>query len=686
MNAWPRMTDFDMPRGTVRLATVALLLCTALALANLPARDFPAGWLLALVVPGALLARLPATTAPLWRALLAVALQSLALWLALEHADALSRPAALACTILPPLAFVTARQQETDGALGLFLSFCVLLVGVILDGVHVPLVLAYGVTACLTLRTTAHLAACRVSRAPHRLATPRRTGAVFASALGLALPCLVAAFAVERTIGLLPSPSRSGRTAATDAANERDRRRVGLDDSFVLDGSNGVLSDLRGEQLVLVRAVDERAVPNDLYLRSGFFAVAGLDRWQIGPLDHAVAARADSHVLRRPLPGERVHWLELDRFAGARNFVFMPPAALEIRGIDDLVVDGTREWLRQLDGSRQDVYAVAFQRPAPPPADLPLDPRGPALGLLSLPAGLVHAPFLALLDRWQVGNEPLAAAAAIAAGLAQHCRYDRIEPTGPFTHALENFLFADGDRRGYCMHFASAAAMLLRLRGIPCRIGVGLYGGEPDRSEPSARIFGSQHAHAWVEIPFAGRGYVVFDPTPPPERGRRMPSRLDTSGRLDGDAAAAANAAARNGWHALLDFVLQPWLLLVALLLAIASTLWPTGPVRRPTTPMPPVARSARRLLARLLRALSVAGHVRRHGDTLERFVHELAAQGRLLPEVHAAIRAYQEVRFGGRELDDAHAGVLQRGIAAAERMPPAATAAAQSAAHAGQT
>ncbi len=672
-------------RGTERLAAAALLTCAAVALANLPAQDFSPGWLAALVVPGLLLGRLPPATSHWRRALLTSGLQALALWLGLEFAGTLSRPAALAGTILPPLAFVTSRRQETDGALGLFLSFCVLLVGVILDGVHAPLVFAYGLAACVTLRTTAHLAACRVGRAPQGMPTPRRTATVFGSALALALPCLLAAYAVERSIGLLPTPGHSARDVVGAGGTDRGRRRVGLDDSFVLDGGRGTLADLHGEQLVRVRTATGQAVPEDLYLRSGFFATAGLDRWQIGQLDKQVAGRAESHPLRRPLPDAPVEWLELERFAGARNFVFAPPATVEIDGIDDLIVDDLREWLRQPDGSRQDAYALGYQRLPAPPADLPVDPRARRLGLLTLPTGTDLAPFEQLLDTWRVGTSPRAAAEAIAAGLMQHCRYDRVEPVGPHAHALENFLFADGDRRGYCMHFASAAALMLRLRGIPCRIGVGLYGGEADRSEAGARVYGSQHAHAWVEIPFVGRGFVVFDPTPPPERGRRMPSRLDERGVADAANAAQAEPAG-SPWRTLLDFVLQPWLLVVALLLAIASTLWPAGPARPGAAAMPPVARNARRLLSRLLRALGAAGHGRRPGETLESFARTLAERGRLLPEVQAAFLAYQEVRFGGRAFDDARALVLQQGIVAAERMQLASSAAPQAEAAAGQT
>ena len=671
------------PVGAVRVATIALWACAALALANLPLRDFPPGWLFALCAPGVLLGLLPRTDAHFRRALLAMALQSLALWLALQWAGTLSRPAALACTILPPLAFVTARQQDTDGALGLFLSFCVLLVGVILDGVHAPLVVGYGLAACLALRATALLAACRVGRPAPAAAHRRPARHLAASALALAVPCLFAALAVDGAIGLAPSPSRIRQGAGDDSGAGLDtnaRRHVGIDDSFVLDGG-GALSDLIGERLVRVRSATGDRLPADLYLRSAFFAAPGLDQWRIGGLEARAAESGSGHVLRRPLAGAPVHWLEVERFAGARGFVFAPPGTIEVQGVDGLAVDAVREWLRQVDGRRQGTYAVAYQRLPLPRPGTPIDGRAPRLGLLSLPASLDRRPFERLLAEWRVGSEPREAALAIAEGLASHCRYDRVEPTGPYAHALQNFLFADGDRHGYCMHFASAAALMLRLRGVACRIGVGLYGGEADRDEPGARVYGSQHAHAWVEIPFAGRGYVVFDPTPPAERGQRAPTPAERD-EPAATSAPAATAPAIDPWRAVVDFVLQPWLLLGALLLALASTLWPARRAPAPALPTPPVARSARRLLARLLRALAAAGLPRRRGQTLERFAHELQRDGRLLPEFTAAFTAYQEVRFGGRPFDAPRERSLRSAVEAAERL----RAETASAAAAGQT
>jgi transglutaminase-like putative cysteine protease len=656
-------------RGAERLSWLATVTGTVLAIATLPPGQVPIEWLVAFTAPAVSLGLLRRRTEHPWRrAALATVLQVAACWLAFDAVGPLSRPAALACTILPPLSFVTARHRDADSALALFLAFCMLLVGSILGGVRLPLVAAYAAAACVALRVDASLAVRRETRPPARAADRGALGLAL-SAAAMVLPCLFAAVAIERTIGYLPSPSRD-RTDASDAADASARsRRVGLSDSFVLGGGD-LLTNLTGEQLVRVVGENGAPVPTDLYLRSGFFAEPGLDRWQLGALETSLRP-GDTHTLRRPRADVPMVRFDLERYHGARNFVFVPPGVVTVQGVGDLVVDGAREWLRQREGAPMTPYVVAWQDLPPPALDEAIDPRWRRHGLARLPTNLDRARFLALLTEWQVSGPPLQAAARIAEGLARRCRYDRIEPVGPYAHAIENFLFATGDRRGYCMHFASAAALLLRLCDVPCRIGVGLHGGDADPTEPGARIFGSQHAHAWVEIPIGNRGYVVFDPTPPAERGQRMPSLADPTAP-DDEARAARERDTGGGFADLLVFVTQPWLLAVVLLLAIASTRWPARDRGTALAALPPLARNARRLLQRLLRALGDGGHVRRHGETLEQFAARLATEPATAPAIAAAFAAYQEVRFGGRPFDDEREGRLQAGVEAALRCSPA--------------
>ena len=662
MNGWHR------PAQTAeRVAAAALCGCGILALANLPADELPLAWLLAFTLPAALVGLLQNRLRRPWqRGLLAVALQVSALALLWRFGEPLSRPAALACTILPPLAFVIARRADADAALGLFLSFCVLLVGIILDGVAVPLVACYGAFACLALRSEAHLAAHGASQS-RRTPSPRPPigASVLLSGALLGVPCLFAALAIERGLGLVPSPSRAPRAAVEHAAPVvAGPRMVGLDDSFLLDGGSGVLSDARGAPLLRVHTKDGGPVPRDLYLRSGFFAVPGLDRWQIGALDLQQRAGTD-HLLHPPLPQPEVSWLEFDRRDGARNLVFVPPHACELRGVPELESDAGREWLRQRERAAQTDYAVGYQRLLPDPGLAP-DRRGAGDGLLTLPAGLDRAAFDALLHEWDATGSAARIAERIGAGLARHCRYDQSEPRGPHAHALLNFLFAPDDRRGYCMHFASAAALLLRLQGVPCRIGVGLHGGDAEAAGKGARLYGARHAHAWVEIPCAGRGYVVFDPTPARTRSPDAPAPSAVPG--DGTTIAASAPPAIALLDDLAAFAAQPWLPVAVLLLVLAAAMWPVGAPRSRARPAPPAAKGARTLLARILRALGDAGHPRSPGQTLELFAQQLAARQQLAPEVRDAFAAYQHVRFGGRAFDGEHERRMLLGVAVAER------------------
>jgi hypothetical protein len=657
-----------MPVLARRIESLLLLCCTTLALANLPARDLPLGWLLAFTLPGAVLGLLPKPVKGQWdRALLAVMLQAAACYSALKTEGPMTRPAALACTILPPLAFVTTRREESDGALGLFLSFCVLLVGIILDvdGNHVPVVAAYVAAASMSLSSAAYLTARAVSKPPAPAPAERLpTRDLLASSGAVAIACLAAAFAIERALSLLPSPSgpRSAPAVASGGSSDGPRT-VGLADTFVLTGGR-ILPELRGERLLRVRAKDGAPVPADLYLRSGFFAAPGLDRWELGSLDRTLAPRAASFSLRPPQPQVPVERLEVERFPAARNFVFVPLDTCEVAGIEGLLVDSKRGWLRQQESARQSVYEVSWQRLDGLPTG-PIDADASSQELSGLPDGFERRPFEDLLAAWQVGAEPRQAMEGIAAGLRRHCRYELAEPVGPYPTAIQNFLFAAADRRGYCMHFASAAALLLRVLSIPCRIGVGVYGGEVDPHEATARSYGSRHAHAWVEVPFR-RGWLVFDPTPPAERGRREPPAVDSaSGSEVANTARTTEDALGNAF----DLLTQPWLLALALLLALLSALWPAGSPRPDRVSTPPVAKPARRLLGRMLKALAEAGHVRTRSQTIESFARELRRLDRLLPEVDAAFLAYQEVRFGGRTFDDERERAMVLGVVAASRL-----------------
>ncbi|MCC3297277.1 transglutaminaseTgpA domain-containing protein [Arthrobacter caoxuetaonis] len=77
-------------------------------------------------------------------------------------------------------------------------------------------------------------------------------------------------------------------------------------------------------------------------------------------------------------------------------------------------------------------------------------------------------------------------------------------------------------RSGYCVHFASAMAVMAREVGIPSRMGLGYAPGRstnqtaagPDGQELDEYAVDSRDAHAWPELYFEGVGWVRFEPTP----------------------------------------------------------------------------------------------------------------------------------------------------------------------------
>ena len=74
--------------------------------------------------------------------------------------------------------------------------------------------------------------------------------------------------------------------------------------------------------------------------------------------------------------------------------------------------------------------------------------------------------------------------------------------------------------RGVCVHYASAAAVLLRAMGIKARLAIGYlanwltpytYRSQPLSSSERVVVLSS---HAWVEIYIPGFGWIPYDPTP----------------------------------------------------------------------------------------------------------------------------------------------------------------------------
>jgi len=85
-----------------------------------------------------------------------------------------------------------------------------------------------------------------------------------------------------------------------------------------------------------------------------------------------------------------------------------------------------------------------------------------------------------------------------------------LEPPLLGAHAVDEFLFTT--RQGFCEHFASAFAFLMRAAGVPARVVMGYLGGDVNSVDRIITVRQSE-AHAWTEVFLQGRGWVRVDPT-----------------------------------------------------------------------------------------------------------------------------------------------------------------------------
>jgi transglutaminase-like putative cysteine protease len=134
-------------------------------------------------------------------------------------------------------------------------------------------------------------------------------------------------------------------------------------------------------------------------------------------------------------------------------------------------------------------------------------------------------------------RNPYAAVVALEAWFRQGADfiYDENPPAGAGVPPL--VAFVNGHRRGYCQQFAGAMALMLRYLGIPARVGAGFTTGRYDAEDRTWTV-SDTNAHTWVEVWFAGYGWLPFDPTP--GRGRLRGSYTSSSFFFDASGATSA--------------------------------------------------------------------------------------------------------------------------------------------------
>jgi transglutaminase-like putative cysteine protease len=138
-----------------------------------------------------------------------------------------------------------------------------------------------------------------------------------------------------------------------------------------------------------------------------------------------------------------------------------------------------------------------------------LSPRERALGL-SLPAP-PSARMRALVDSWQAQSpEPAALVQRALGHFREQAFHYTLNPPLLGDDPVDEFLFES--RRGFCEHYATAFAVLMRAAGIPARVVTGYQGGQWNAVGRFLEVKQAD-AHAWAEVWLPGQGWTRIDPT-----------------------------------------------------------------------------------------------------------------------------------------------------------------------------
>lgn len=219
----------------------------------------------------------------------------------------------------------------------------------------------------------------------------------------------------------------------------------------------------------------------------------------------------------------------------------VPYPAVDVSGLDgswELVRAGLT-WVSDSTDTRDQRYQVTSLERRPTAAYLANAPEDvpPALEpYLALPDDL--PPVITQAARDVAGTE--VGAYAKARALQEHFRsgayeYSEVAPVdgdydGDGAAVIERFL---AERSGYCVHFASAMAVMARALDVPARIMVGYAPGQPRPSATGSETVGQRYEvgtddlHAWPQVYVDGVGWLDFEPTPGIAGGSTGPAPQD---------------------------------------------------------------------------------------------------------------------------------------------------------------
>lgn len=254
----------------------------------------------------------------------------------------------------------------------------------------------------------------------------------------------------------------------------------------------------------------------------------------------------------------------------------------------------------------------------------------------------------------------------LATRLFQECRSDAEKISAVRRHFSESYgyrfgvsvptgrdpleWFLEEQPEAHCEYFATAAAVLLRLGGVPCRYVTGFVVTEYNEFGDHWVARGKD-AHAWVEAYDAQRGWTTVEATP----GDGLPRPASSSETnpwwesLRGDVQRRRVEFESGGWLAVLTMSLE-WLATIPGMLVIVGGSVLAGRFcwrrlrqrpRRRRLRLDPLARRRARLLARMDHRLARHALVRAPDETLHQFANRIGTHDAARWYRHFAVALY---------------------------------------------
>ncbi|WPL19344.1 Protein-glutamine gamma-glutamyltransferase [Thiorhodovibrio winogradskyi] len=457
---------------------------------------------------------------------------------------------------------------------------------------------------------------------------------------------------------------------------ERERAKTGVSDSLEL----GNFSELVRSGAVAFHAYFDQPLPvepSQLYWRGPVLWQTDGRGWEPG--DDALMDELPADI--EPL-GERLDYAIVmepteQRWIFALDLPLAAPADARLTRDARLVAKERLQELKRFElRSALKYRSLAL---TPPERELALE----------VPERMITPRMRLLVGEWrEQGGGARAIVARALAHINQEAFRYTLRPPPLGANPVDDFLFET--RAGYCEHYASSFALLMRLADIPARLVVGYLGAERNPLGGHYLVRQSD-AHAWAEVWLEDSGWTRVDPTAAvaPERVDNDAELADLGGaaplrfRVTRDSALGrlahslrllvdAGNAAWNNWVVNFSSTRQQRLLealglehlgTYGLVLGLASggaalMLLLHALLARRRWPADPVERSYARLCQRLARV----GLAREPGEGPRDYLRRVAkARPDLAQALYAWLAFYLPLRFGGAKNGQAQQALIQR-------------------------